>query len=207
MKNKYQTLIILVALFVALIVIRAFSQNYPTETCVVPVSGGSPLAMASCNSGIPIPEGNTASRAAAASVATIRLNTDTNLLEFTPDAANWFTLSVNQIYDGTTLRTGAFPIFKTATVSSGTAIFNFTNDGTSGGTALFPNGPISASVQPIVNDATAPYQFSWVWSNSNKTLTVTTNKASGVAVLTFTLLGLPSAAPNGTSVSVQVWGY
>lgn len=107
-------------------------------------------------------------------------------------------------YEGTTNRTGAFPVFKSATVSSGTAVFNLTTDGTSGGTALFPNGVIADSVNTAVSDALASYQMSWAFSNSNKTLTVTANKLTTANILTG-ILGQSSA--NGAVVKLNVWGY
>lgn len=107
-------------------------------------------------------------------------------------------------YEGTTLRGNAFPIFKDATVSSGVAIFYLTVDGTSTGAALFPNGIIADSVSLTVNDATASYQMSYAFTNSNKTLTVTTNKLTTANILTG-LLG--QSAANGAVVRLQVYGY
>ncbi len=109
-----------------------------------------------------------------------------------------------QAYEGTTLRTGAFPIFKSATVASGVAVFNLTADGTAGGTALFPNGVIADSYNLIVNDATASYQMSSVFTNSNKTVTVTANKLTTASILTG-ILG--QAAANGAVIKLQIWGY
>lgn len=118
------------------------------------------------------------------------------------DLTNKPTLGIS--YEGTTLRANSFPIFKSATVSSGTVVFNMTSDGTSGGTALFPNGVIQDSVNLTVNDATAAYQMSWVWSNSNKTLTVTANKLTTANILTG-ILGQGQA--NSSVVKLSVWGY
>lgn len=112
--------------------------------------------------------------------------------------------SIGKAYEGTTARSGAFPIFKSATVSSGTAVFNLTSDGTSTGTALFPNGVIADSVNATVSDATASYQMSWAFSNSNKTLTITTNKLTTANILSG-ILG--QTAGNGAVVKLNVWGY
>lgn len=112
--------------------------------------------------------------------------------------------SIGAAYEGTTLRTGAFPIFKSATVSSGTAVFHLTADGTSGGTALCTNGVIQDSVNPFVSDAVASYQMSAAWSNSDKTLTVTTNKLTTANILTG-ILGQSQA--NGSVVKLSVWCY
>lgn len=109
-----------------------------------------------------------------------------------------------QAYEGTTQRLNSFPIFKSGTVSSGTVVFNLTNDGTSGGTALFPNGVIQDSVNLTVNDATAAYQMSWAWSNSNKTLTVIANKLTTANILTG-ILGQGQA--NSSVIKLSVWGY
>lgn len=111
---------------------------------------------------------------------------------------------IDKIYEGTSLRTGAVGIFKTATVSSGTAVFNLTSDGTSTGTSLFPTGVIMDSVNATVNDATASYQMAWAFSNSNKTLTVTANKLSTANILTGVL---GQVAANTAVVKLSVWGY
>lgn len=107
-------------------------------------------------------------------------------------------------YEGTTQRSSCFGIFKSATVASGVAVFNLTSDGTSGGSALFPNGVIADSVNAFVSDNSASYQMSYAFSNSNKTLTVTANKLTTANILTG-ILG--QAAGNGSVVRLQVWGY
>lgn len=107
-------------------------------------------------------------------------------------------------YEGTTQRTGSFPIFKSATVASGVAVVHLTTDGNSGGTALCTNGIIQDSVSPITNDALALYQMSWAFSNSNKTLTVTANKFTTANILSGVL---GQAAANGSVVKVSVWCY
>lgn len=117
---------------------------------------------------------------------------------------NTIASSTVQAYEGTTTRLGAFPVFKSATVSSGTAVFNITNDGTSGGTFLCPHGVIQDSVNPFVSDAAASYQMSAAWSNGNKTLTITTNKLTTANILTG-ILG--QASGNGSVVKVTVWCY
>lgn len=107
-------------------------------------------------------------------------------------------------YEGTTQRTNAFPIFKSTTVSSGTAVFNLTSDGTSGGTNLCPNGVIQDSVNAFVSDAAASYQMAYAFSNSNKTVTVTTNKLTTANILTG-ILG--QSAGNGSVVKLSVYCY
>lgn len=107
-------------------------------------------------------------------------------------------------YEGITQKTSVFPIFKSAVVSSGVAVFHLTNDGTSTGTALFPNGVIQDSVNTIVNDNGIPHQMSWAFSNSSKTITVTVNKL-GLANLITGVLG--QVAANGSTVKLSVFGY
>lgn len=104
---------------------------------------------------------------------------------------------------GITVRSGVFPVFKSATVASGVAVFHLTADGLSTGTALFASGPFAESINVIVNDATASYQYGWVLSNSNKTLTVTCNKFTTANILSG-ILG--QAAANAAVVTLQVWG-
>lgn len=141
--------------------------------------------------------------------ATITLGTSGQYVNGTLSLVNFPTIPAVQSYEGTTQRLNPILINKTATVagSAGNAVFNLTNDGTSTGTALCPNGVMLNSPNLSVNDATAPYQFSWAWTNSNKTMTVLAQKASGLAVLTFTLLGIPAPVPNGTNVNATAICY
>lgn len=120
------------------------------------------------------------------------------------DLSNQPTITAPKAYEGTTLRSNAFMIIKSASVASGVAVFHLTNDGLSTGTALFPNGVIQDSITLNVNDSSASYQMSWAFSNSNKTLTVTTNKLTTANILTG-ILG--QASGNGSVVKLQVWGY
>ncbi len=112
--------------------------------------------------------------------------------------------SAASAYEGTTARAGWFPVFKTATVASGVAVIHLTNDGLSTGTALFPTGPIADSVNVSISDATASYQMSWAFTNSNKTITITANKLTTANILTG-LLGQVSA--NGSVLKLQIAGY
>lgn len=112
--------------------------------------------------------------------------------------------STSIAYEGTTQRVNSFPIFKSATVASGVAVFNLTADGTSGGTALCTNGVIQDSVNAVANDATASYQWSYAFTNSNKTLTITVNKLTTANILTG-LLG--QSAANGAVVKMSVYCY
>lgn len=109
-----------------------------------------------------------------------------------------------QAYEGTTLRGGAFPIILSATVSSGVAVFNLTTNGLAGGTAIFSNGVIQDSINLYVNDATAAYQMGFVFSNANKTVTITANKLTTANILSG-ILG--QAQANGSVIKLQIWGY
>lgn len=111
--------------------------------------------------------------------------------------------SLMTVYNGTTLVSNPKVFIGSATVASGVAVFQLTADGTSTGAALFPNGPIQSSLNYWVNDATASYQVGAVWSNSNKTLTLTANKLGTANILTG-LLG--QLAANGAVVNVTVLG-
>lgn len=108
----------------------------------------------------------------------------------------------NTVYEGTTIRADAFMVFKTATVSSGSAVFNITTDGTSGGTAICSNGIIKPSVNIFVSDSAATYQPAVTWSNSDKTVTVAMNKTA-IALGLFTT----QAAANGATVNLGVVCY
>lgn len=107
-------------------------------------------------------------------------------------------------YEGTTQRTGAFPIFKSATVSSGSAVFHLTDDGLSTGSTLCPNGVVQDSVNAFVSDASASYQMAYAFSNADKTVTVTTNKLTTANILTGVL---GQTAGNGSVVKLSVWCY
>lgn len=112
------------------------------------------------------------------------------------------------VYFGTTKQTapkfyaGSFTV-----ISAGTAVFNLTSDGTPSGTALMTL-PNLTSLNIWVNDVASQYQTSAALSNSNKTLTITINKAGFVTVglIGLTILATPVAAPIGTVVNVQIWG-
>lgn len=108
-----------------------------------------------------------------------------------------------KIYFGTALKLASMMYTASATVSSGVAVFELTDNGSSGGNPLFPNGPNTDSLNCFVSDAAASYQMVGAWSNSNKTLTVTANKLTTSNILTG-ILG--QAAANGAVVRVTVWG-
>lgn len=126
------------------------------------------------------------------------------------DLSNKPSINGLQIYDGTTLRNNGISYVSSATVSSGVAVFQLTTDGTSTGTAIFPNSVLTKSASPTPNDATAVFGYSWVFTNSNKTLTVTVNKSTPtgvIALLGISILGAPVAAANGTVVNITLLGY
>lgn len=107
---------------------------------------------------------------------------------------------------GITLTNGVFPVFKNVSVSSaGSAVFHLTDDGLSTGSPLFAvGGPLLDSLNVWVNDATAAFQWSAVFSNSNKTLTVTINKLTTANILSG-ILG-QTGAPVSTVVRMSIWG-
>lgn len=111
--------------------------------------------------------------------------------------------SLMTLYSGTSLVSNPKVFTAAATVSSGVAVFQLTADGTSTGAALFPNGPLTSSLNYFVNDATASYQTSAAWTNSNKTLTITANKLTTSNILTG-ILGQASA--NSAVVNITVLG-
>lgn len=120
------------------------------------------------------------------------------------------TLSIPSVYNGTTLVSNPKTFTSSAIVASGVAVFYLTADGTSTGAALFPTGPITSSLNWFVNSASTLYLANPVWSNSNKTLTLTVNSATSsglISLLGLSLLGAPTAASNGTVVNVSVLGY
>lgn len=107
-------------------------------------------------------------------------------------------------YEGTTARSNTMEYFGHATVASGVAVFYLTIDGTSTGTAIFPNGVIQDSVSLTVSDASASYQTSYAFTNSNKTLTITANKLTTANILSG-ILG--QTAANGAVIKLTAFGY
>lgn len=116
-----------------------------------------------------------------------------------------------QVYDGTTLRLNPIWYINSATTNaSGVAVFQLTNDGTSTGTAIFPNGVLIKSVSPTPNDSTTFFGYSWgALTNSGKTLSITVTKSATplLSLLGINILGAPIAAVSGVSVNVVVMGY
>lgn len=113
-------------------------------------------------------------------------------------------------YSSGTQKLSVKQLAQQGTTTSGTSVFYLTEDGTSGGVALFGTEILYANA--YVNDSANIYGVSYSLTNSNKTLTVTVNRQSftstippllGISVLTSVSL---SAAPNGTVVNVHVIG-
>lgn len=111
--------------------------------------------------------------------------------------------SIGLAYEGTTQRTGVFPVFKSSSVSGTTVVFHLTADGTSGGTALCPNGVIADSIQLRAEEGTTPHAFSAVtMSNSNKTATITVSKlATVLGILTL------NQSATGSVIKMTAWCY
>lgn len=105
-------------------------------------------------------------------------------------------------YSETTLKTGSFWITKEATAGASSVVVHLTDDGTSGGAALFPNGPDLKSIQCTAVEGTNLISFGAVTpSNSNKTLTIALSKLASV----LGLLTLGQSA-SGTAVRIAVCG-
>lgn len=99
-------------------------------------------------------------------------------------------------------KSSVWEYYASATVSSGNVVFNLTDDGTSGGNAVFTNVYLE-SLNLIIYSSTAQYQFSApVVSANKKTLTVT------VGVLGTVILGIIQfvTAANGITVYAQIKG-
>lgn len=107
------------------------------------------------------------------------------------------------VYFGSTLKSNAVMWTGSATVSSGVAVVYLTTDGTSTGTAVFPNGPNLDSINAFVSDSSASYQMAYALTNSNKTLTITANKLTTANILTG-ILGQASA--NSAVIRLTIWG-
>lgn len=124
--------------------------------------------------------------------------------------ASYIPVNPSMCYEGITKRLNCFPVYKSVVVASGTAVAHMTADGTAGGASLCPNGVIQDSLNIFVHDVATSYQASGVWSNSNKTLTLTVNKYTGGLtgnLLNILNLLLGQAQANGASVKITVWCY
>lgn len=211
--------------------------NGATESLSIGICGapnaGIALDMSACNSAMVVPSGNTAQRTAP-TFGSVRWNTDNSAMEVA-NGSSWSALPaaqiqsnwneanssfldyiqnkpsiVNYAYDNTTKYSNVILLSGNISVSSGVAATNLTIDGTSGGVPICPTGVISDSVNASINDATAIYPVSFAFSNSNKTLTFTVNKASPtglISLLGLNLLGAPIAAANGVNVKYQLQCY
>lgn len=107
--------------------------------------------------------------------------------------------TVGKMISGITEKDNSFPYLNHATIASGACVFQLTADGTSTGAAIFPTGVDADSINFFVNDSGNVYTFSYVLSNSNKTLTVTAK------IVNLLALGLSNAA-NGTVVKLLCLG-
>lgn len=89
--------------------------------------------------------------------------------------------------------------------NTGNATFYLTSDGSVNGPALYTN---ITGVFPIINDSTQNYTYSWTLSGDKKVLIVNAKVSSGitVALLSLTLLGVPTNVPANTNISVLVKG-
>lgn len=114
------------------------------------------------------------------------------------DAVN---TNMTQLYKSGVLKTPVRMYTGSATVSSGNAIFYLTDDGTSGGNAIF-NNVYQESFNWTINDATNSFQVgSYTLAGNKKSITVAVNRIG----LSLGLIIFTSAA-NGTTVYFTVWG-
>lgn len=97
-------------------------------------------------------------------------------------------------------RTAPIEFVAQQNVATGVAVVQLTADGTSTGTALFPNGIDYMKAE--ISDAGNSYNYGYALTNSNKTLTVT----ASVINVALGLLSFASAA-NGKTVNILVKGY
>lgn len=120
---------------------------------------------------------------------------------------------ISSVYVGATSKTGVRMIAKSVTTNgSGQAIYHLTNDETSTGTTLCPNGNVwlDSMMVRADNEIDTPFSFgSPALSNSNKTVTIGVKKAANVTTLpiigtlTGALLGAPVAA-TGSVIKMTV---
>lgn len=96
----------------------------------------------------------------------------------------------------------AFPASAKVTTSGGNAVVHFTNGGTSGGAAIFPNNIYLSTVQVNPYGTTNNLQpGNRTLSNSNKTLTVEVRQT----LLALAVLSLTTSA-NGLDCVITIWG-
>lgn len=111
-------------------------------------------------------------------------------------------------YANYTAKDGAFPISKSGTVSSGNLVVYLTNDGTTNGTALFPNGPDLDTLMIRAVETDAPHMPGTpTYNSTTKALTVPIKKSPPalIALLGISLLGAPVAA-DGSVIKATIWG-
>lgn len=120
----------------------------------------------------------------------------------TMDQANTTVAGIPRVYVSGVHKSTVWEYYSSATVSSGTVVFNLTDDGTLTGNAVFTNVYLE-SLNLIVYSSSAQYQFSNPTVSANKkTLTIT------VGTLGTVILGVIQfiSASNGTTVYMQIKG-
>lgn len=106
------------------------------------------------------------------------------------------------VYSGTTLQPSIKNIMKTATTGAlGQTVIYLTADNTSTGTALCPTGIWAAEFSYSGGAAaTTVYKETYTLTNSNRTMTVTTNSlALSLGALIWTLVG------SGLTTNANIW--
>lgn len=94
--------------------------------------------------------------------------------------------------------------WNTATTTSGVTTFYITSDKTSSGTGLYSTLDY---VNPIINNSTITYAYSWSYNSTTKALTVTVQSNPVVTILSINVLGALTPVTNGTSVQLLVKGH
>lgn len=118
----------------------------------------------------------------------------------TGGAYEW--VSPTQAYNAGTLYQGVFPYFASAAVSGGNAIFYLTDNGLSSGNAVFKNNVFTNSLNLTISSVTAQYQYGIpTVASGNKSISIpVTQIALSLGIIIFT------AAANGTTILLQIWG-
>lgn len=116
--------------------------------------------------------------------------------------------SMGGMYLGSTLKTSAKFIAKTATVAGGAghALFYLTDNGASNGVALCTN-VWEETLRFELNSTTFFYRPAWTISGDKKTLDVSlvsSTSSGNIVLLSLSLLSAPVAAANGTVVYMSV---
>jgi hypothetical protein len=103
-------------------------------------------------------------------------------------------------------RSAEYVATKNISGGAGQVVFQLTDDATSTGNALFPNG--IDFIKAEISDNSKGYNYSYTLTNSNKTLTITAKYFAAITILTTisVLAGVTTNAADTTSVMLHVKG-